>query len=466
MGEREFTTARLFSGLWALYILIHQLKQIPWGPHYSVALMVLAVVMSGLAFAVLCRPGHTGLFLALIAVQLAGVIAELPVMSNVWLFTGFLDVGILGAAVVATRSRAGRCGLEDIYAISAPLLRCSLVAIYVFAVVAKFNSDFLDPEVSCAAYLYRVMASTEAYLPSSALMERAAVPLSLVAETSLPLLFVFRRTRNYAIVAGMLFHTLLAASPLVNVFDFNALLFTLYVAMAPENFPKRLIQHPVSRFAIWVTEQRVVVFGLLVMLSLLVVTLSLSTGDLVPLKVYRSYLWLLLGLGMTVTSAVVLFSPSGEFAPLASPFRLRSAWLVPGLLLIIVNGASPYLGLKTGVAYTMYSNLRTEDGFENHLFIPRALRVFSFQDAPVQILESTAPELQRVSDRNEALVFFDFQQRAYRNGEASVRYKRRETVIDVARISDDSTLGRPPDLLLSRLLYFRPVETGERTCQW
>ena len=49
MGEREFTTARLFSGLWALYILIHQLKQIPWGPHYSVALMVLAVVMSGLA---------------------------------------------------------------------------------------------------------------------------------------------------------------------------------------------------------------------------------------------------------------------------------------------------------------------------------------------------------------------------------------------------------------------------------
>ena len=197
---------------------------------------------------------------------------------------------------------------------------------------------------------------------------------------------------------------------MVNVFDFNALLFTLYVAMAPENFPKRLIQHPVSRFAIWVTEQRVVVFGLLVMLSLLVVTLSLSTGDLVPLKVYRSHLWLLLGLGMTVTSAVVLFSPSGEFAPLASPFRLRSAWLVPGLLLIIVNGASPYLGLKTGVAYTMYSNLRTEDGFENHLFIPRALRVFSFQDAPVQILESTAPELQRVSDRNEALVFFDFQQ--------------------------------------------------------
>lgn len=466
MGERKFTTARLFSGLWALYILIHQLKQIPWGPHYSVALMVLAVVMSGLAFAVLCRPGHTGLFLTLITVQLAGVVAELPVMSNVWLFTGFLDVGILGAAIVTTRGGVGHCRLEEIYRVLAPLLRVSLVAIYAFAVVAKFNSDFLDPEVSCAAYLYRVMASTEAYLPSSVLMERAAVPMSLLAETSLPLLFVFRRTRSYAIVAGMLFHTFLAASPLINVFDFNALLFTLYVAMAPENFSETLIRHPASRFAIWVAEQRVLVFGLLAILSLLVVTLSLSTGDLVPLKVYRSYLWLLLGLGMTATSAAVLFTPDRELAPLVSPFRLRSAWLVPGLLLILVNGASPYLGLKTGVVYTMYSNLRTEDGFENHLFIPKALRVFSFQDAPVQVLESTAQELQRVSDRNEALVFFDFQGRAYRNAEASVRYRHHGTVVDVARIGDDSTLGSPPDRLLSKLLYFRPIETGDRTCQW
>ena len=466
MGERDISTARLFAALWALYVLVHQLKQIPWGPHYSLALMVFAVAMSGLAFAVLCKPGSTSLFLTLIAVQLAGVAAELPAMSNCWLFTGFLDVGILGAAVVAMRRGSGRCGLEDIYRISAPFLRCSLVAIYGFAVVAKLNSDFFDPDVSCATHLYRVMASTETYLPSSVSMERAAIPMALLGEASLPVLFLFRRTRTYAIVAGMLFHTLLAASPLVSVFDFNALLFALYVTMAPENFPKLLMQHRASRLAVRIARHRFVVFGILAVLSLLVVTLSLTSGNLVPLIVYRSKLWLILGLGMTVTTAAVLFTPGETLVPIVSPFRMRSAWLVPGLVLIIINGASPYLGLKTGVAYTMFSNLRTEQGFENHLFIPSALRVFSFQDAPVRILESTAPALQRISDRHEALTFFDFRQRAYENREASVRYQRHETIVDVPRIADDTALGQAPNGLLSRVLYFRTVETAERTCQW
>ncbi len=114
----------------------------------------------------------------------------------------------------------------------------------------------------------------------------------------------------------------------------------------------------------------------------------------------------------------------------------------------------------------MFSNLRTEQGFENHLFIPSALRVFSFQDAPVRILESTAPALQRISDRHEALTFFDFRQRAYENREASVRYQRHETIVDVPRIADDTALGQAPNGLLSRVLYFRTVETAERTCQW
>ena len=332
MGERDISTARLFAALWALYVLVHQLKQIPWGPHYSLALMVFAVAMSGLAFAVLCKPGSTSLFLTLIAVQLAGVAAELPAMSNCWLFTGFLDVGILGAAVVAMRRGSGRCGLEDIYRISAPFLRCSLVAIYGFAVVAKLNSDFFDPDVSCATHLYRVMASTETYLPSSVSMERAAIPMALLGEASLPVLFLFRRTRTYAIVAGMLFHTLLAASPLVSVFDFNALLFALYVTMAPENFPKLLMQHRASRLAVRIARHRFVVFGILAVLSLLVVTLSLTSGNLVPLIVYRSKLWLILGLGMTVTTAAVLFTPGETLVPIVSPFRMRSAWLVPGLV--------------------------------------------------------------------------------------------------------------------------------------
>ena len=66
----------------------------------------------------------------------------------------------------------------------------------------------------------------------------------------------------------------------------------------------------------------------------------------------------------------------------SAPGRLA---LAPALLifpvLVLFHGFSPYLGLRTVPAFSMYSNLRTEGGLTNHWFMPsRALRVAGFQE--------------------------------------------------------------------------------------
>ena len=48
-------------------------------------------------------------------------------------------------------------------------------------------------------------------------------------------------------------------------------------------------------------------------------------------------------------------------------WRPRPAFLLLVPLLAFVNGASPYLGLKTVGVYSMFSNLHTERGVTNHL---------------------------------------------------------------------------------------------------
>ena len=75
---------------------------------------------------------------------------------------------------------------------------------------------------------------------------------------------------------------------------------------------------------------------------------------------------------------------------------LRPAVVLP--VLVLLNGASPYLELKTGAAWNMYANLRTAGGETNHLLVPRTFPLTSPQDDLVEVLASGDPALQVYAD--------------------------------------------------------------------
>jgi len=89
--------------------------------------------------------------------------------------------------------------------------------------------------------------------------------------------------------------------------------------------------------------------------------------------------------------------------------RLGHPIFAIGVVLVVANSLSPYLGLKTDSSFTMFSNLYTEKGFWNHLFIPEAVRVFAYQDHIVRITGSDDPGLASTTQDGTVFVRYDLE---------------------------------------------------------
>lgn len=149
-------------------------------------------------------------------------------------------------------------------------------------------------------------------------------------------------------------------------------------------------------------------------------------------------------------------------------FRLSHPVYALPVLLILLNGASPYLGLKTETSFAMFSNLRTEGRGTNHLLVTREARLTEHQDDLVTIERSSDAELERLSDHGYRLTWFEFRSYLSRKAQAgdgpiSVGYVRRGERRFVADATADPELSQPDQWLARKLLYFRPVPVAEST---
>jgi hypothetical protein len=212
----------------------------------------------------------------------------------------------------------------------------------------------------------------------------------------------------------------------------------------------------------------VLCFGLLVAAEL---TGQMRFG-IGPLRVYRIP-WMVWGLwsltlGSLFTVCAWHYYRRNDILPRQSPC-VRPGLLWAPLLLVALNGMSQYLGLKTETCFTMYSNLRTEGGVNNHMFVP-AWRLFSYQDNLVQIVSSSIPELQAITDANELLPSFELRRLlSSTTGDFEITFRRNGRVHQLYRRGEDapsSVLLRPHPFWQAKLLYFRPVSTSKcAVCQ-
>ena len=76
-------------------------------------------------------------------------------------------------------------------------------------------------------------------------------------------------------------------------------------------------------------------------------------------------------------------------------------------ILVLINGSSPYLGLKTTTAFAMFSNLRTEGGKSNHFFLAN-YEVFSYQTDLVRVLNANDPQFFQLITRGDLIPWFEF----------------------------------------------------------
>jgi hypothetical protein len=344
-----------------------------------------------------------------------------------------------------------------------------VVLMYAFAFLAKLNPEFFDPEVSCVAVMYDDLLRRLPFLHESIAMRRLSIWGTVVIELALPLLLAFPRTRRHGVMLGVPFHLMLGAIGHRTFSGLACAVYSLFIMDDLVLLAGRVRDALVLRYGrarlLGLGRVLAVVACVGILLLVAAARAGLYREGFGPLRVYR-VAWIVWGLwtvAVGITYAAAWWNARGEPPPRRP--APAPAWLHVMTALVVLNGASQYLGFKTETSFTMYSNLRTEAEFSNHFFLP-ALRLADYQDDLVEVLDTDHPALREHVERDEWITWFEFRRLTsetdadfhvvYRHGDGEPREFRR-----AGGVANDPELARPHPLLARKLLYFRPVSRAE-----
>ena len=381
---------------------------------------------------------------ALLSAPFPGV----PNHANIMIYCNVL---MIVAMVYSFARSQGSATDNEYFEMVRPVLRASLILVYCLAGFHKLNSDFLNPQVSCAGAMLSEVVELGAIVISNIFSASAAFVLAVGA-----LFIIWRRiggtyfvtsrlqvytlllvlcagvvlysalllikphlnipadlllaivlatavfTVLWELVGGLLltiprfqapmllvFGTMHAVLALIGFADFSALAFALLFTFVPSSYYQVLNSYLKLRLPRLQIHRAHAYF----MVNLL--GAMLSGGLLTGARVQYSHQ--VTGLSF-VLAALILTWPilSRVFSSSRRPVwggvpvlnRQIPKFMFVFLVLLFLYGVTPYLGLRTTGNFTMFSNLRTEGTFSNHLFLSsNPIKVWGYQEDVVRLRE-------------------------------------------------------------------------------
>lgn len=443
--------------------LIHE-----WNSTFTPWVAVPAVVA---ALAVLLRPDSVGRLVLLLATLVAECVRQLPDPVNHQILLGILGtaLGVWWLVLLARSPELARDPAR-LYDRMAPFLRTAFILMWVVAALAKVNTGFLDTTATCAVWILEsipLVAVPQAVVP-------AVIAGTLAVEFALPVLLAFHRTRPLALAVALPFH---AVSALAGHSWFSGFAWAFYALFLPPAvlargmyLAGRLLPEPVRTWGRWARARP----GLAVALG----TVAFVVGHYVVVPLLgplgggaRHWGAVVMCLGWMGFTAVVLWRLRrswwlGAWRPRAR-LLVTSPVLALGLVVLVLNGATPYLGLKTDAAFTMFSNLRTEPGHWNPLLVPESARVLGWLDGGDVRFRDTDDDAMRAvieDEKADHIVLMGARRLAEQFPEATVEYTLDGVPRTATPVSADPVLGRPLSFAERWFGAARPYTEGG-TCQ-
>jgi hypothetical protein len=454
----------VFAVLWALATLFHLwVNPSGLGVVDDPTLLGLSHVAAGVAsISVLLRPRSSGRLLVLAALGVVTCWLEAPFLGNHWLIAAFVDLALLASAATCWT----RDGLDTarLAARFLPLARWSLLAFYAFAAFSKLNHAFFEPAVSCGNFYADELAGSLGFgrfRSADGGGWAVLVPISVVAiEASIPVLLVRRRWRHIGVVVGLVFHSAVALDMTHLFSDFSSVLAALFVLFLPTSFGTDVLalarRHPTPMFALK---------ALAVVAAAVVFLIEWTARGERVFVDGRAWAWI--AVDAALLAVVVWYLRRERPAPETSQLRLSGPpWLVVVPLLVVLNGLTPYVELKTAYGWNMYSNLSTIDGETNHLLVPRTWPVLDAQADLVRVVSSSDPGLNLYVTERFDIPFLQLRAYLSEHRDASITYERAGQRHAVAHASEDPDLVRAVPEWQQKLSAFRALDQTEpNRCQ-
>jgi len=360
---------RLFSVAWGIFSCLHF---IIYGAQYGAPLFPSTWLILVFGFGLVLAPGSVRLFVLLVVVMSVDAVLQMPVHSNHTIIKNFwllaLLVGGLGHGLAG--NSFGRF-FGDVV----PVGRALLAIMYVFGVWHKINSDFLNPEVSCAKALWDELPVFLSVFDHVAVYY-AGIYGTLIIETLILGFLLVPRTRWLGIIAGVLFHSLLALSQYAFYPTFSMLTVALHLLYLSPGAATRIVKsYSWAKFMAIPLWQRGAMLGAWV-------------GTLYWMAYYGMYtlgafLWLG-GMGWLLRE-LCLSARDHDARTWQDMLLSRQGWINVVTLLFFFNCITPYLGLKTAQSINMFANLRLEGGVSNHLLLRSPPGPFGYLEDIVEI---------------------------------------------------------------------------------
>lgn len=460
---------RWFATLWGLSILFHLVNA---GPMYRMFVHPRAGSWWGIASGVfamilVARPDWLSPLVALGVTVPVLAWYEAPVMGNHWLVVTFISLGFLAALLSSViRSRQVIRSGVTVDATLMPVARGVFFVFYTCTALSKFNRAFLSPVVSCATFFTDETARSLGWksldTASSPFWGRAIALTVIAVELSVVVLLILRRTRVLGVFVAVVFHGIIGLDGAHSFADFSSLVYALLVLFLPADFFVAFGER-LGKLARLISRSLRLVCGAVLAFVLVVQGLALSNGWGHTMIDLRNIVWRLFSLGMVVVIGWYLVHCRGigvepsERVPVIPATR----WVLVIPVIALLNGLTPYVGVKTAYSWNMYSNLVTAPGKGNGLLIPTSWQWTSRQQDLVRIVESSDASLRLYVTEGYLLTMTALRSYTSSHPDASLVYERDGGAVTVPSTDADPLLSRPVGEWEKRVFAFRSIDDGE-----
>lgn len=227
-----------FIWMWSVFCMFHVARRISETDLSNPGVLYISATLFSLVS--ILKPRLILPFTISVLLGIFATLESLPVVSNHTFMRIFLMAGMLLSLlyVFVQKKHIKHVSPGDIFASFAPFGKAMLAIMYFYGVFHKLNTDFLNPETSCAVKLWELYPLPFS-LADALWTQYTAIYAALIIETAIIIMLFIPRFKYAGLLLGLVFHFILGINGYRFFVAFSSMTFSLNFLFLSADFLSR-----------------------------------------------------------------------------------------------------------------------------------------------------------------------------------------------------------------------------------